>query len=71
MEVHKYEDASRAFERAVKLKPKFAEAHYRLGVTYLELSKRMLQSARKEYRTLRRLDKELAKELQKSIQKKK
>jgi tetratricopeptide (TPR) repeat protein len=62
-ELERYEEAADAYKKAVKIKPKFAEAHYNLGVVYIKLSKKMQALARKEYNTLRKLDKQLAKGL--------
>lgn len=70
-ELEKSEEAIEAFKQAVKIKPKFAEARYNLGVAYLELSKKALASARKEYKSLKRLNKDLASELRKLMQEKK
>ena len=67
----KYEKAAEAFKKAVKINPKFAEARYNLGIAYIKLSKQMLSNAKKEYRKLRRLDKELAQELNKALRGKK
>jgi Flp pilus assembly protein TadD len=62
-ELGRYDEAIGAYRKAVKIKPKFAEAHYHLGVAYVELSKKALSSARREYNTLKKLDKDIAQEL--------
>jgi TonB family protein len=53
-----YRQAVKAFENAVRLNPKFASAHYGLGLSYLEVGDR--RSAEKEEKVLRKLNSRLA-----------
>jgi TonB family protein len=53
-----FRDATNEFRQAVDLKPKFAEAHYGLALAYIALGDR--QSAEKEERILRPLNRALA-----------
>ena len=62
-EMENYEQAIKSYEKAVELKPKFAEARFHLGLSYMEYRKQLLSSARKEYKALRKLNKDLASEL--------
>ncbi len=62
-ETENYEQAIKSYEKAVSLKPKFAEARFHLGMAYMEYRKQLLSSARKEYKSLRNLNKDLASEL--------
>jgi tetratricopeptide (TPR) repeat protein len=62
-EMDNYEQAIKSYEKAVELKPKFAEARFHLGLSYMEYRKQLLSSARKEYKALRNLNKDLASEL--------
>jgi Flp pilus assembly protein TadD len=66
-ELEKYEQAVDAYKKAVKLNPRDAAARYHLGVSYMQLRKQLLTSARKEYNALRKLDKDLAKDLEGKI----
>ena len=70
-ELKRYKDAVKAYKKVVKIKPEFARARFNLGVAYTKLSKKMLSEAKREYRALRKLDKELAKELSKILRGKK
>lgn len=62
-EMGNHEQAMKSYEKAVKIKPDFAEAHFHLGMSYMEYRKQLLSSARKEYKALRKLNKDLAEEL--------
>jgi tetratricopeptide (TPR) repeat protein len=48
--LNRLEEAEHSYERAVELKPDYAEAHYNLGVFY-ELHRKDLPRALAEYRT--------------------
>jgi Tfp pilus assembly protein PilF len=50
-----------ALEKAIQIKPKYAQAHYALGLSYLKLGDK--NSALKEFRILKTLDQNLADEL--------
>ena len=54
----KYQEAIDAFKQAIRIKPDYALAHYRLGCTYLILGDK--DSVMEEYKILKRLDKEKA-----------
>ena len=70
-----YYDAMESYRRAVELNPKFAEAHYNLGVVYVNLNfstraKESFQAASKLIQSLTDLtekDKELAKSIEKAL----
>ena len=66
-EMENYEKAMKSYKKAVELKPKFAEARFHLGLSYMEYRKQLLSSARKEYKALRKLNKDLASELNDAI----
>ena len=53
--------ALQALEKAIRIKPKYAQAHYALGLSYLKLGDK--NSALKELRILKTLDRNLADEL--------
>jgi tetratricopeptide (TPR) repeat protein len=56
-----------AFKKAIEVKPKFAEAHFNLGMVYFAIGKK--NQASEEYRVLATLDQRLAKKLKDSIEK--
>jgi len=55
-------DALTEFNKAVQLLPEYAEAHYNLGVAYLQLDKK--GKARKQQQILENLNPELAAKLE-------
>jgi Flp pilus assembly protein TadD len=55
-----YENAVTLLQRVIRLKPNYAEAYWFLGITYLKTDDRT--RAQQVYRTLQRIDKELAAE---------
>ena len=57
----KYQEAVGAFKHAIRIKPDFAWAHFNLGQAYLLSDNK--DSALKEYKILKDLDKEKANEL--------
>jgi len=66
-EIGNHELAMKSYEKAVELKPEFAEARFHLALSYLEYRKQLLSSARKEYKALRNLNKDLAAELNNAL----
>ena len=50
----KIKEAAEAFRQAIKLKPGFADAHYNLGLVYLNLGDKT--AATEECETLKKLD---------------
>lgn len=56
-----YEGALEAYKQAIRIKPDFMIAHFFLGLAYLEL--RDKNSALKEYKILKDLDRNYAKDL--------
>lgn len=52
--LNKLDDAEQAYERAVALKPEYAEGHYNLGVFY-ELYRKDMAKALAQYRRYRDL----------------
>jgi len=61
----RWAEAVEAFKQAVKIKPGYAEAHFNLGVTCLNL--RDQKAAKAVYETLKTLDADLASRLLKLI----
>lgn len=57
----RFRDAADAFKKAITLNPEMAKAHYGLGLAYQELGS--TSGLLDEYRTLERLDKNLARKL--------
>jgi len=55
-----YEDAVTLLQRVIRLKPNNAEAYWFLGITYLKMDDR--PQAQQVYRTLQRINKDLARE---------
>ena len=55
-----YANAVTLLQRVIRLKPNYAEAYWFLGITYLKTDDRT--QAQQVYRTLQRIDKELAAE---------
>ena len=55
-----YANAVTLLQRVIRLKPNYAEAYWFLGITYLKTDNRT--QAQQVYRTLQRIDKELAAE---------
>ncbi|MBE0460926.1 MAG: tetratricopeptide repeat protein [Candidatus Aminicenantes bacterium] len=67
LQMKKYEDALAPLQKAVELKPDYDYAHYNLGLVYFVLGDRF--SANQEYRTLQKLNRDLAEKLYKIIHK--
>jgi len=63
-----YQEAWESFKKAIRIKPAFAEAHYNLGLTYLQLGDKCC--ALEEYKILKQLDRNKADELFNQIYKK-
>jgi tetratricopeptide (TPR) repeat protein len=59
--------AIEAYEHAIRIDPKSADAHYDLALAYHRIKDR--QSALKHYEVLKRLDRQLARQLYKLISK--
>jgi tetratricopeptide (TPR) repeat protein len=57
------------YQKAIKLKPNSADAHYRLGYAYVEMGRK--QEALQIYRRLLTLDKQKAQELYAEVNKSK
>lgn len=58
---NRYEEAIKSFKEAIRIRPDDAEAHYHLGVTYLNNEKQ--GPALDEYKILKALDEKLADDL--------
>jgi Flp pilus assembly protein TadD len=58
MSMGRYPMAVKHFGEAVRLDPEYAEAHYRLGLAYVQLGQ--YKAARRTRATLARLDADLA-----------
>jgi len=61
LSVDNYDDAAISFQQAIKLKPDWAQAHYKLGFVYCKLEQR--GKAVEEYKILKDLDWEMAQKL--------
>jgi len=57
----KYEEAIEACKQALSINPDFAEAHFNLGMAYINLNNR--DSALEQYKILKNLDTEMANDL--------
>ena len=64
----RYKEAAAAYEKALQWMPDSAAAHYNLGVIYLALKER--GKARKEYETLKGMNKESAEKLERALKRK-
>ncbi|MBS1812384.1 MAG: tetratricopeptide repeat protein [Acidobacteria bacterium] len=62
----RFERATALFQQALRLSPKHAEAHFGLGLCYVERNETAL--AQKEYAILKRLNREMAMKLSQRIQ---
>ena len=71
LESNKYQDAADAYENALKIKSKNAEARYNLGIAYIGLSKKYMSAANRQHNALKRLDNDFAKDLADKIKGKK
>jgi tetratricopeptide (TPR) repeat protein len=64
-QVKSYEESIKSYQQAIRIDPAYAEAHFQLGVTYLNSGD--MKSAKEEYNTLKNLDQELTDKLSELI----